>query len=74
MGTLIMFSQGLQIALVTLAVQVALVVFGLLLVPLSIQQQWAAEPVDPMAILSIGELTISLTEPLIAVSLILGAF
>jgi hypothetical protein len=73
-GTLIMFSQGLQIALVTLAVQIALIVFGLLLVPLPIQQQWSAEPVDAMAILSIGDLTIAVTEPLIAVSLILGAF
>ncbi len=73
-GTLIMFSQGLQIALVTLAVQVALIVFGLLLVPLPIQQQWSAEPVAAMAILSIGDFTVALTEPLIAVSLILGAF
>jgi hypothetical protein len=73
-GTLIMFSQGLQIALVTLAVQIALIVFGLLLVPLPIQQQWSAEPVDAMAILSIGSFTIALTGPLIAVSLILGAF
>lgn len=73
-GTLIMFSQGLQIALVTLAVQIALIVFGMLLVPLPIQQQWSAEPVTPMAILSIGNLTIAITEPLIAVSLILGAF
>ena len=73
-GTLIMFSQGLQIALVTLAVQIALIVFGLLLVPLPIQQQWSAEPVAAMAILSIGDFTVALTEPLIAVSLILGAF
>jgi hypothetical protein len=73
-GTLILFSQGLQIALVTLAVQIALIVFGLLLVPLPIQQQWSAEPVDAMAMITVGDLTISLTEPLIAVSLILGAF
>src|SRR3954453_3792841 len=73
-GTLIMFSQGLQIALVTLAVQVALIVFGLLLVPLPIQQQGSGDPVGAMAIVSIGGLAIALTEPLIAVSLILGAF
>jgi hypothetical protein len=71
-GTLILFSQGLQIALVTLAVQVALIAFGLLLVPLSIQQQWtglAGLRMVPIPLVDVG-----LSQPLIAVSLILGAF
>ena len=69
-GTLVLFSQGLQIALVTLVVQVALVAFGLVMVPLSVQQQWVGNvPLAPIPVLGA-----SISEPLLAVSLILGAF
>jgi hypothetical protein len=71
-GTLVLFSQGLQIALVTVAVQIALVVFGLLLVPLSIQQQWSG--LGALQVVTTPVLGLPVSGPLVAVSLILGAF
>lgn len=73
-GTLIAFGQGVQIVLVTLAVQVALVLFGLLLVPASIQAEWIGRPVTPLLVTDVGTETIAFTAELLVVSLILGAF
>jgi hypothetical protein len=73
-GTLIVFSQGIQIVLVTIAVQLALVVFGLLLVPAPIQAEWIGRPVTPLYSAAVGQENIALTGELLVVSLILGAF
>ncbi|HEY8135588.1 MAG TPA: hypothetical protein VIF08_06065 [Candidatus Limnocylindrales bacterium] len=73
-GTLIVFSQGIQIVLVTFAVQLALVVFGLLLVPAPIQAEWIGRPVTPLYSAEVGQENIALTGELLVVSLILGAF
>jgi hypothetical protein len=73
-GTLIVFSQGIQIVLVTLAVQLALVVFGLLLVPATIQAEWIGRPVTPLYSAEVGQESIAFTGELLVVSLILGAF
>ena len=74
MGVLIIFSQGIQIVLVTLAVQVALIVFGLLLVPVPIQEIWTGQPAFVLAAVSIGGLNVTITGGLLSVALILGAF
>jgi hypothetical protein len=73
-GTLIVFGQGIQIVLVTFAVQLALVVFGLLLVPAPIQAEWIGRPVTPLYTTEIGQENIAFTFELLVVSLILGAF
>ncbi len=73
-GTLVAFGQGVQIVLVTFAVQIALVLFGLLLVPASIQEEWIGRPVTPLIVTEVGTETIALTFELLVVSLILGAF
>jgi len=73
-GTLIVFSQGIQIVLVTVAVQLALVVFGLLLVPAAIQAEWIGRPVTPLYSAEVGQENIALTGELLVASLILGAF
>ncbi len=73
-GTLVTFGQGIQIVLVTFAVQVALVLFGLLLVPASIQSEWIGRPATPLFVTEVGQETIALTVELLVVSLILGAF
>ena len=73
-GTLIVFSQGIQIVLVTFAVQLALVVFGLLLVPAPIQAEWIGRPVTPLYSAAVGQENIAFTGELLVVSLILGAF
>ncbi len=73
-GTLIAFGQGIQIVLVTFAVQIALIVFGLLLVPASIQAAWIGRPVTPLYSTAVAGETIALTGELLIVSLILGAF
>jgi hypothetical protein len=73
-GTLVAFGQGVQIILVTFAVQLALVLFGLLLVPASIQAEWIGRPVTPVFVTDVGQETIALTVELLVVSLILGAF
>ena len=73
-GTLIVFSQGIQIVLVTFAVQLALVVFGLLLVPAAIQAEWIGRPVTPLYSAEVGQESIAFTGELLVVSLILGAF
>jgi hypothetical protein len=57
---------------VTLAVQVALVLFGLLLVPLAVQQEWSAQP--DMWVVTLPLLGTTISGPLLSVSLILGAF
>jgi hypothetical protein len=73
-GTLIVLGQGVQIVLVTLAVQAALVVFGLLLVPAAVQEQWIGRPVHSLFSASLGTETITITTELLVVALILGAF
>ena len=73
-GALVIFGQGVQIALVTLAVQIALVVFGLLLVPVELQTAWTGSPVDALATFTIGGRTLTITAGLISVAAILGAF
>ena len=61
-GTLVTFGQGVQIVLVTFAVQVALVLFGLLLVPASIQAEWIGRPVTPVFSTDVGAETIGSEE------------
>ena len=73
-GTLIVFGQGVQIMLVTLAVQLVLVAFGLLLVPISIQTDWVGRAVTPLFTLQVGGQSLSVTIELLVVALILGGF
>jgi hypothetical protein len=73
-GTLIVFGQGIQIVLVTLAVLSALVVFGLLLVPVSIQADWVGRPITPLLTIDLGQQSLAVTGELLVVALFLGAF
>lgn len=73
-GTLIVSGQGIQIVLVTLAVQLALVVFGLLLVPVSIQLEWVGRAVTPLFTVQVGPQSLAVTFELLVVALILGGF
>jgi hypothetical protein len=73
-GTLIVFGQGIQIVLVTFAVQVALVVFGLLLVPAALQADWVARPITPLLRIDLGQQSLAITGELLIVALFLGAF
>ena len=73
-GAVLVLGQGLQIVVVTLLVQVALVGFGLLLVPVPLQENWAGGPVETMFSVEVAGLPITLTGELLIVALILGAF
>jgi hypothetical protein len=73
-GTLIVFGQGVQIVLVTFAVQLALVVFGLLLVPVALQSDWVGRPVTPLLTIDLGQQSLAVTGELLVVALFLGAF
>jgi hypothetical protein len=73
-GTLIIFGQGIQIVLVTFAVQLALVVFGLLLVPVSVQADWVGRPITPLLTIDLGQQSLAITGEMLVVGLFLGAF
>jgi hypothetical protein len=68
------FGQGIQIVLVTFAVQLALVVFGLLLVPVSLQADWVGRPITPLLTIDLGQQSLAITGELLVVALFLGAF
>ncbi len=72
-GVVVVFGQGLQVLLVTLILMLGLIVFGVLLVPLSIQQEWAGAATPLIAQAELLGRTFSLTGALLTVSITLGA-
>jgi hypothetical protein len=73
-GVVVVFGQGLQILLVTVAVQLVLLVFGMLLAPAWLQAEWAGAAVPVLASVTLLGRDLAVTDVLITVSLILGAF
>jgi hypothetical protein len=72
-GTVVVFGQGLQIVLVMLAVQIVLVGFGMLLVPVWLQSEWAGAPVPVLVSFTLLGGDLAVTSVLVTVSLFLGA-
>jgi len=73
-GVVVVFGQGLQILLVTVATMLVLLLFGVLLFPVSLQSEWAGVPADVLASVTIVGRELSLTGTLLTVALTLGAF
>ena len=74
MGVVVVFGQGLQIALVTVAIVLGLLLFGVLLFPAWLQAEWAGAAVPVLASVTLLGREFALTGVLITVSLTLGAF
>jgi hypothetical protein len=74
-GLIVLFGQALQITLVAAALIGFFVLFGLLAIPEGTVMFWTGlDTVDVLAHLDVGDRTLVLTEPLIRVSIFLGAF
>ena len=73
-GVIVVFGQGLQIALVTVAIVLGLVLLGTLLFPAWLQAEWAGAVVPVLASVTLLGREFALTGVLLAVSLTLGAF
>lgn len=72
-GVVVVFGQGLQILLVTLALVLALLVIGALLFPASLQNEWAGAVVPVLASVSLMGRELAITGVLVTVALTLGA-
>jgi hypothetical protein len=70
----VVFGQGLQIALVTVATVLVLLLFGVLLFPAWLQAEWAGAAVPVLASVTLLGREFALTGVLVTVSLTLGAF
>ena len=74
-GLIVVFGQALQITLVVVALTAFFVVFGVLAIGADTVAGWTGHRRRPvLADLDIGDRTLVLTEPLIRVSVFLGAF
>lgn len=73
-GVVVVFGQGLQIVLVTVAVVLALVVLGTFLMPGWLQAEWAGGPVGVVASFDLLGSPFVLTIEAVAVAVMLGAF
>lgn len=74
-GLIVLFGQALQITLVVLALTGFFVFFGFLAITSDTSAGWTGvEPVHVLASTPFGGRTLALTEPLIRVSVFLGAF
>jgi hypothetical protein len=73
-GVVVVFGQGLQILLVTVAVAVALVVVGSLTVPLTLQEEWAGGLTVVLFGFELLGAERSMTTLLVSLALILAAF
>ena len=74
-GLIVVFGQALQITLVVVALMGFFVVFGVLAIPVETVASWTGiTDVSVLADLEISGRTLVLTEPLIRVSVFLGAF
>lgn len=69
-----LFSQGLQIVLVTLLLGGFFVVFGLLTITPTVIETWIGHPGDVLATLTVGGRDVQLTAELLKISAFLGAF
>ena len=73
-GVVVVFGQGLQIVLVTMAVAVALMIVGFFTVPVALQEEWAGGPIGvPFGFDLLGGER-SMTTELVSVALVLAAF
>ncbi|MFN8623744.1 MAG: hypothetical protein U0869_23630 [Chloroflexota bacterium] len=72
-GVVVVFGQGLQILLVTLALFLALLVFGVLLFPPSLQVEWAGAATPTLASATLLGREFAITGALFDVALMLGA-
>jgi hypothetical protein len=70
----VVFGQGLQIVLVTIALVLVLLLFGVLLFPVSLQAEWAGAPTQVLASVPVLGRELTLTTTLVTVALTLGAF
>lgn len=73
-GLVVVFGQGLQIVLITVALVLVLLLFGVLLFPLELQTDWAGAPTDVIATTTVLGRELTLTGALVTVALTLGAF
>jgi len=73
-GVVVVFGQGLQILLVTLATVLVLLLFGVLLFPVWLQAEWAGAPATVIASVTVLGRELALTGTLATVALTLGAF
>jgi hypothetical protein len=72
-GVVVLFGQGLQVAFVALTLTIGLLVFGILLFPVSLQEDWAGAATPVFATVTLLGREFALTGALVTVSLILGA-
>jgi hypothetical protein len=73
-GFVVVFGQGLQVLLVSVAVAAGLIVFGIVSMPASLQAEWVGGPVDVVASVELLGSTMVLTTQLVSVAVILAAF
>ncbi len=74
-GLIVLFGQALQITLVVVALMGFFIVFGVLAIPAETVMSWTGlTEVSVLADLELSGRTLVLTEPLIRVSIFLGAF
>ncbi len=73
-GVVVVFGQGLQILLVTVATVLVLLLFGVLLFPVWLQSEWAGAPATVLASVDVLGRELALTGTLATVALTLGAF
>jgi hypothetical protein len=69
-----LFSQGLQVVLVTALLGVFFVVFGLLTITPGVIEAWLGHPGDVLATLTVGDREVQLTAELLKISGFLAAF
>jgi hypothetical protein len=72
-GVVVLFGQGLQVAFVTLTLMAGLLVFGVLLFPVTLQEAWAGAATPVLASVTLLDREFALTGALVTVSLVLGA-
>lgn len=72
-GVVVLFGQGLQVAFVTLTLMLGLLVFGILLFPVTLQEDWAGAATPVFLTVTLLGRDFALTGALVTVSLVLGA-
>lgn len=72
-GVVVVFGQGLQVAFVTLTLMLGLLVFGILLFPVGLQEEWAGAATPVFVTFELLDRQFALTGALVTVSLVLGA-
>ena len=72
-GFVVVFGQGLQVLLVSVAVAVGLIVFGVVSMPAWLQEEWVGGPVNVLVSIELLGDTMALTTQLISVAVILAA-